>query len=127
MECQNNLIRTLPLKLLRSKSDIKTIVYNIAALRARATLRNSRIPKININCTVTSRNRLELSGLAALCAEIKVDYLQFSDVIEYPNTVSVLNIRSTSNLPMQERLETLEELNSAREICTRNRAVAPLV
>lgn len=108
------------LRLLRSKSDIKTIVYNIAALRARATLNNTRTPRININCTVTSKSRLELSGLAALCAAIKVDYLQFSDVIEYPNAASVLDIRSTASLPMQERLETLEELNSATEICTRN-------
>ena len=109
------------LRILRSKSDLKTIVYNILSLRARSKATGKKRPSIRVNCTVTTRNRSELLGLAHLCAELKIDHLEFSDVVELPHAVHQLGIMSTRNLPRKKRFAVLDELMQARKVCIKNR------
>jgi len=102
-------------KKLRKAVDLKVIVTNIVALRARARLSGVKMPRLTVNCTVSDRNVMGVKALAALCAELGIDQLNLSSLYEI-EALSHHRLRSIEHLAPPDRMESVKVLQAAQQV-----------
>jgi len=102
-------------KKLRKAVDLKVIVTNIVALRARARLTGVKMPRLTVNCTVSDRNVMGVQALAALCAELGIDQFNLSSLYEI-EALSHHQLRSIEHLAPAQRIEAVNVLQAAQQM-----------
>lgn len=102
-------------KELRKSVDLKIIIKNIIALRARARINGVNTPQLTVNCTVSNRNVLGIKELAALCVELGIDQFNLSSLYEL-DELKEAHIRSIEHIEQSEREEAIKILEGTSQI-----------
>jgi len=99
------------LRMLRPPIDVRTILYNLHAIRARAMASGGASPFICWPCVLTDRSARELSDLVLFAASCGVDRLQINEMYRFDGTPD--EIRNILELPDAEFLAAFDRLEQA--------------
>jgi len=99
------------LRALRPPTDVRTILYNLHAIRARAMASGSAPPFICWPCVLTDKSVRELSELVLFAASCGIDRLQINEMYRFDGTPE--EIRNLLELPDAEFLAAFDQLERA--------------
>jgi MoaA/NifB/PqqE/SkfB family radical SAM enzyme len=90
-------------KALRRSADFRTLLLNMAKVRAAALERGVEGPTFAWSCVVSDRNVLDLPHYAAFGLASGVKAFNFCSLTEYPTVPGALAVRHIARLPAGER------------------------